>query len=199
MLFTACCASVISDSNTYTFRVESLRSKSSSISLRVTGAVEITLVNGQKFTKYEFREDEAEYKETISLSNHSPIVTHELTFMLDKMGYEASASVESMLNTTLGGLVALVRTTNDEIFLVGYSLPFEKERPLRIASVTATTGKQLRDETTETITLRSIDTNMALPFERRIADGSRDDGRGLGRIARRGSGFPERRDLGSQI
>ncbi|MFQ8805730.1 MAG: hypothetical protein ACLR8Y_12335 [Alistipes indistinctus] len=26
-----------------------------------------------------------------------------------------------------------------------------------------------------------------------------DDGRGLGRIARRGSGFPERRDLGSQI
>ena len=108
---------------------------------------EITLVNGQKFTKYEFREDEAEYKETISLSNHSPIVTHELT-----------------LNTTLGGLVALVRTTNDEIFLVGYSLPFEKERPLRIASVTATTGKQLRDETTETITLRSIDTNMALPF-----------------------------------
>ena len=125
---------------------------------------EITLVNGQKFTKYEFREDEAEYKETISLSNHSPIVTHELTFMLDKMGYEASASVESMLNTTLGGLVALVRTTNDEIFLVGYSLPFEKERPLRIASVTATTGKQLRDETTDTITLRSIDTNMALPF-----------------------------------
>ncbi|MFQ8805732.1 MAG: hypothetical protein ACLR8Y_12350 [Alistipes indistinctus] len=87
---------------------------------------EITLVNGQKFTKYEFREDEAEYKETISLSNHSPIVTHELTFMLDKMGYEASASVESMLNTTLGGLVALVRTTNDEIFLVGYSLPFER-------------------------------------------------------------------------
>ena len=84
--------------------------------------------------------------------------------MLDKMGYEASASVESMLNTTLGGLVALVRTTNDEIFLVGYSLLFEKERPLRIASVTATTGKQLRDETTETITLRSIDTNMALPF-----------------------------------
>ena len=75
--------------------------------------------------------------------------------MLDKMGYEASASVESMLNTTLGGLVALVRTTNDEIFLVGYSLLFEKERPLRIASVTATTG---------TITLRSIDTNMALPF-----------------------------------
>ena len=69
-----------------------------------------------------------------------------------------------MLNTTLGGLVALVRTTNDEIFLVGYSLPFEKERPLRIASVTATTGKQMQDETTETITLRSIDTNMALPF-----------------------------------
>ena len=116
------------------------------------------------FSKYEFREDEAEYKETISLSNHSPIVTHELTFMLDKMGYEASASVESMLSMTLGGLVALVRTTNDEIFRVGYSLLFEKERPLRIASVTATTGKQLRDETTETITLRSVDTNMALPF-----------------------------------
>lgn len=91
---------------------------------------EITLVNGQKFTKYEFREDEAEYKETISLSNHSPIVTHELTFMLDKMGYEASASVESMLNTTLGGLVALVRTTNDEIFLGRLFAPVRKGAPV---------------------------------------------------------------------
>ena len=65
---------------------------------------EITLVNGQKFTKYEFREDEAEYKETISLSNHSPIVTHELTFMLDKMGYDAIVMAQVSMRALLPDL-----------------------------------------------------------------------------------------------
>lgn len=119
---------------------------------------ELTLAAEKKFTKYEFREDEAEYSENISLVHHSPVVTHELRFVLDKMGSD------SILSLSEEGLIAVVRTMNDDIFLVGYSPRFEKERPLRVESVTSTTGKQLREETTTTVVLQSIDTDLALPF-----------------------------------
>lgn len=52
---------------------------------------ELTLAAEKKFTKYEFREDEAEYSENISLVHHSPVVTHELRFVLDKMGSDSIA------------------------------------------------------------------------------------------------------------
>ena len=119
---------------------------------------ELTLAAEKKFTKYEFREDEAEYSENISLVHHSPVVTHELRFVLDKMGSD------SILSLSEEGLIAVVRTMNDDIFLVGYSPRFEKERPLRVESVTSTTGKKLREETTTTVVLQSIDTDLALPF-----------------------------------
>lgn len=41
------------------------------------------------FSKYEFREDEAEYRETVSVVNGAQVVTHELIFTLDKMGTTA--------------------------------------------------------------------------------------------------------------
>ena len=123
---------------------------------------ELTLAAEKKFTKYEFREDE--YSENISLVHHSPVVTHELRFVLDKMGSDSIAALDSILSLSEEGLIAVVRTMNDDIFLVGYSPRFEKERPLRVESVTSTTGKQLREETTTTVVLQSIDTDLALPF-----------------------------------
>lgn len=125
---------------------------------------ELTLAAEKKFTKYEFREDEAEYSENISLVHHSPVVTHELRFVLDKMGSDSIAALDSILSLSEEGLIAVVRTMNDDIFLVGYSPRFDKERPLRVESVTSTTGKQLREETTATVVLQSIDTDLALPF-----------------------------------
>ena len=101
---------------------------------------ELTLAAEKKFTKYEFREDEAEYSENISLVHHSPVVTHELRFVLDKMGSDSIAALDSILSLSEEGLIAVVRTMNDDIFLVGYSPRFEKERPLRVESIASTTN-----------------------------------------------------------
>ena len=48
--------------------------------------------------------------------------------------------------------------------MVGYSVEFEKERPLRLVSANGTTGKQLAEGTNEVITLRSQDVSKAKPF-----------------------------------
>lgn len=110
------------------------------------------------FSKYEFREDEAEYRETVS------VVTHELIFTLDKMGNDSSPAITSIADAARNGLIALLTTPNGDSFLVGYSVEFEKERPLRLVSANGTTGKQLAEGTNEVITLRSQDVSKAKPF-----------------------------------
>ena len=116
------------------------------------------------FSKYEFREDEAEYRETVSVVNGAQVVTHELIFTLDKMGNDSSPAITSIADAARNGLIALLTTPNGDSFLVGYSVEFEKERPLRLVSANGTTGKQLAEGTNEVITLRSQDVSKAKPF-----------------------------------
>ena len=116
------------------------------------------------FSKYEFREDEAVYKESVSVSNGARVVTHELSFLLDKMGSESSVAVSAIAEAADEGLIAIVQTMNGDTFLVGYSQEFGKERPLRLASSDGTTGKQLSDGTSEVVTLTSTDVSKAKIF-----------------------------------
>ena len=116
------------------------------------------------FSKYEFREDEAEYRETVSVVNGAQVVTHELIFTLDKMGNDSSPAITSIADAARNGLIALLTTPNGDSFLVGYSVEFENERPLRLVSANGTTGKQLAEGTNEVITLRSQDVSKAKPF-----------------------------------
>lgn len=124
----------------------------------------ITFEEGCCFSKYEFREDEAVYKESVSVSNGARIVTHELSFLLDKMGSESSVAVSAIAEAADEGLIAIVQTMNGDTFLVGYSQEFGKERPLRLASSDGTTGKQLSDGTSEVVTLTSTDVSKAKIF-----------------------------------
>ena len=109
------------------------------------------------FSKYEFRE-------TVSVVNGAQVVTHELIFTLDKMGNDSSPAITSIADAARNGLIALLTTPNGDSFLVGYSVEFEKERPLRLVSANGTTGKQLAEGTNEVITLRSQDVSKAKPF-----------------------------------
>ena len=124
----------------------------------------ITFEEGCCFSKYEFREDEAVFKETVSVSNGARIVTHELSFLLDKMGSECSTAVSAIAEAADEGVIAIVQTMNGDTFLVGYSQEFEKERPLKLVSADGTTGKQLSDGTSEVVTLRSTDVAKAKVF-----------------------------------
>lgn len=124
----------------------------------------ITFSEGCCFSRYEFREDEAEYKETLSVSNGALVVAHELKFLLDKMGEACSQAISTLAEAAENGLVAIVLTTNGDSFIVGHSAEFGKERPLRFISATGTTGKQLSESTGEVITLRSQDVSKAKPY-----------------------------------
>ena len=127
----------------------------------MTEFTSVTFEEGCCFSKYEFREDEAVYKETVSVSNGARIVTHELSFLLDKMGSECSAAVSAIAEAADEGLIAVVQTMNGDTFLVGYSQEFGKERPLRLVSADGTSGKQLSDGTSEVVTLRCTDVAKA--------------------------------------
>lgn len=124
----------------------------------------ITLDDACFFAKYEFREDEAEYKESVSIVNGARIVNHELTFLLDKMGNDTTKAITNILDVAQNGLIAIIRTMNGDSFLIGYSTEFLKERPLRVAAVNGTTGKLLAEGTNEIITLRCQDVAKAKPF-----------------------------------
>lgn len=130
-----------------------------------TAIISLSLMPGTKFAKYEFREDEAEYRETVTMDNGSLVVEHELRFLLEKMGSFTTGAVNEIIRTSYGGIVALVVTANNNGIIVGHSIEFEKERPLRLSSITGTTGLRLRDETGEIVTLRSEDVAKALDFE----------------------------------
>ena len=107
------------------------------------GFTELTLDEGASLSKFEFLEDGAEYRETIAAKDGAPTVAHELTFTLERMD---------------------AVTINGDALLLGYSQEFGKERPLRIASAQATTGRLLSETTSETVTLRSEDVSKARPL-----------------------------------
>lgn len=125
------------------------------------GFTELTLDEGASLSKFEFLEDGAEYRETIAAKDGAPTVAHELTFTLERMDADTAAAIEAIIEASRSGLIAVVVTINGDALLLGYSQEFGKERPLRIASAQATTGRLLSETTSETVTLRSEDVSKA--------------------------------------
>ena len=117
------------------------------------GFTELTLDEGASLSKFEFLEDGAEYRETIAAKDGAPTVAHELTFTLERMDADTAAAIEAIIEASRSGLIAVVVTQE-----------FGKERPLRIASAQATTGRLLSETTSETVTLRSEDVSKARPL-----------------------------------
>ena len=126
------------------------------------GFTELTLDEGASLSKFEFLE--AEYRETIAAKDGAPTVAHELTFTLERMDADTAAAIEAIIEASRSGLIAVVVTINGDALLLGYSQEFGKERPLRIASAQATTGRLLSETTSETVTLRSEDVSKARPL-----------------------------------
>ncbi len=125
------------------------------------GYTNITLQLSQKFSVYNFREDEAEYTEKTEIQQGVVVVTHELKFLLDKMCNTTAIAVSELINSSFRGLIALIRTFTNETYLIGYSQEFEKQRPLHVVQTNATTGKRFTDPSSEIIVLQSTDTAKA--------------------------------------
>ena len=125
---------------------------------------EIDLLPGEKFSLYNFKEDEASYSETLSCSGGVVSVTHELTFMLEKMDEVSRMAVEELCEASYDGLIAVVTTNSDVSLMVGYSRKFGAERPLKVSRSAAVTGRGPADVTGETLSLVSTDGSKSKRF-----------------------------------
>lgn len=121
----------------------------------------LQLKDGSKFATYDFREDEAEYRETVSFAHGAYTVQHELKFLLDKMDMNSYRAFKDLIENSSKGFVAAIVSPNDDCHIIGYSNEFKAERPLRVTSIVGTSGKNLKDGSSEIITLQSTDVSKA--------------------------------------
>ena len=92
----------------------------------------ITLAAQSAFSKYEFLEDEAEFKEDTKRENGSVVITKSLVFKLPTMNAASRKAVQEIIDASYCGLV---------------------ERPLRISQSTGTTGKKFSDANGDEVSL----------------------------------------------
>lgn len=129
------------------------------------GAYSAVTMNGPAvFYKFEFEQDTAEYRENVSRENFSTKIDHELEFYLTKMTLASQAAIQSIIDSSTCGVIAICEDANNNKWVVGYSENFLKGRPLKISTVASTTGKAFTDGNGSTVTLMSVDNEAALTF-----------------------------------
>ncbi|MDL2319899.1 hypothetical protein LJC45_02065 [Alistipes sp. OttesenSCG-928-B03] len=124
----------------------------------------VTLTGGVGFREYRFREDEAAYTESVAFTDGLPLVTHTLSFALERMDAACREAIEELCAATDKGLVAIVTTNAGVSFLVGYSEKFGAAYPLRPARVSGVSGSKPADLSAEKIVLVSRDTEKAREY-----------------------------------
>ena len=110
---------------------------------------------------YDFREDGAQYSETLTGDDSQPLVRHTLVmeFPAEKA---ARSTVDELLAHSHEGFVAVVTRASGEQLLVGYSPRFGAAYPLRVTKVGSTSGSKPADFPALTLTLESIDANQSV-------------------------------------
>ncbi len=121
----------------------------------------ITLNAEAKLATYQFKEDEAEYKESVKTENGMYSVEQTLTFKTPDMSPESRAAVDEIIEASYCGVVALIKRVNDTCMIIGWDEMHEGTRPLRLSGAEGTTGKKFTDEQTEEITLSRTGTTKA--------------------------------------
>ncbi len=124
----------------------------------------LTLSQGKEFAEYHFKEDEAVFTETVTANAAGVLVTHTLSFVLERMDTASARAVRELCTSTPNGLVAIVTTNNDVSVVVGYSRKFGAGYPLRVQRAAAASGRKLADTSAETVVLVSVDIDKAIPF-----------------------------------
>lgn len=115
----------------------------------------ITMSGGGLFYEFEAEQDTVEWRENGELVNGSLKYTEEIEMYFRKQNATTRAALAEV-GENLCGMVAAVKTTNGETFIVGWSPNLQLERPLKLASDASTSGKELTDLSGGTITLAAM-------------------------------------------
>lgn len=125
---------------------------------------EIILKKGYNFHLYEFKEDTARYDEEIIYDNGICSVIHSVRFSTGHMGSYSKNAINELLRANNTGVAAILENPSGECILVGISLKYNTEKPLKLISVNSTTGEKPLDDQQEIIILQSHDVSKAEPF-----------------------------------
>ena len=123
----------------------------------------VTMESAKVFFKFEFDDDSAEFRPNASRENNTTLVKTEIEMAQSGLSTLMRDSLQEMLDTSPCGLIAIVEDSNSVKWVVGYSENFNSTsavqgRPLRAASVEATSGKALSDSNMAT-TILACDNN----------------------------------------
>lgn len=135
------------------FLAEREKFKSATLDAESEAYSAITMETGGIFVKYEFAEDEAEFKEELKYENGSVSVVKSIIFKIPNMNGTSRKAVSEIADASFCGMVSVVKTPNQEAFVVGYGEDVKLERPLRISQSSGTTGKKMGDARGEEVTL----------------------------------------------
>jgi hypothetical protein len=122
----------------------------------------IAMISTKTFFEFEAEQDSVEWRENGELVNGSLKYTEEIEMFFRKQNATTAAALRE-IGENLCGMVAAVKTTNGETFIVGWSENLGLERPLKLASDASTSGKELTDLSGGTITLAAMVDEKAYP------------------------------------
>ncbi|MBQ5753177.1 MAG: hypothetical protein IIV91_03080 [Alistipes sp.] len=104
------------------------------------------------------------FEEQLSTDGGVVEVCHRLTLVADRNFAQPWLDDDFLNRATCEGLVAEVTLCDSRRLLVGYSLRLASEQPLRLRSLIAGSGVRANDTPTLTLSLESIDAEMAMPI-----------------------------------
>lgn len=112
-----------------------------------------------------FAENGASYSEQIDNSGGIPSVYHRLEFHTDKIDRRSDTFIRMLTAASCCGWVAVITTCYPNRLIVGYSELHRAERPLRVETISADTGRGPANSGGEVIRLSSRDTVKASPID----------------------------------
>jgi hypothetical protein len=109
----------------------------------------------------ELLDDSSHYEEVAECNDGVACVSHQLSIVADRGKAHEWLTIDFLERASCEGLVADVLLCDGRRLLVGYSLRFGSEQPLRLDSLTSSSGSRLCDTPAATLRLVSYDTEFS--------------------------------------
>lgn len=106
----------------------------------------------------ELMEDMSSFEERAETTKGQTKIAHILHLVSDRSMGEAWLDADFLERASIDGVVAEVMLADNRHLLVGYSPTFGNEQPLRLESLSSSSGSTLHDKPTVTLRLVSHDT-----------------------------------------
>lgn len=106
-------------------------------------------------------EDKSLYEECAEYEYGVAKISHQLHLVADREDAKSWLEADFLEQASIDGVVALLSLCDGRKLLVGYSAQFGNEQPLRLKTVTTSSGTMLRERPTVALQLTSFDTTFS--------------------------------------